>query len=108
MVNTDATRISATFFHKHKYIYNPMVTPSAVIVTAAKNLVKTLKEKLPHCLQESPLAKVTRLIRIFFSAVAESESNLKPYNPVVPEPKTVGNSAPRRSTRLATHVDQER
>jgi hypothetical protein len=54
MVNTRATRICATVFHKHKYIFNPMVTSAEAVVAAAKNLAKVLKGKLPHYLHSVP------------------------------------------------------
>jgi hypothetical protein len=50
MVNTRATRISATVFHKHKCISNQTITLADVAVAAAKNLVKVLKGRLPHYL----------------------------------------------------------
>jgi hypothetical protein len=36
MIGTRSTRISATVFHKHKYISNPTVTPADTVIAAAK------------------------------------------------------------------------
>jgi hypothetical protein len=50
MVSTRSTGISATVFHKHKYISNPTVTPADAVITAAKNLATAVKGKMPHYL----------------------------------------------------------
>ena len=64
MINTRATRVSATVFHKHKYISNPNVTPADTVIAAAGNLASALKGTMPTCLQQSPLADLTRLSEI--------------------------------------------
>ena len=94
MINTRATRLSANVFHKHKCISNLTVTPSDAVVTAAKNLAKVLKRKLPDYLQESLLAKLTRLSRLFSDTMGDLKADLMPYSPIVPEPNTLGNPAP--------------
>ena len=64
MINTRATRVSATVFHNHKYISKPNVTPDESVITAAVNLASALKVTIPACLQHSPLADLTRLSEI--------------------------------------------
>ena len=51
MINTRATRVPATVFHKHKYLSNPTATPDDAIIAAAWNLITAIKVHLPHCLQ---------------------------------------------------------
>ena len=47
---TRSLRVSATVFHKHKYIFNPDpdVTPANRIIAAAGDLAKLLKSDLPQ------------------------------------------------------------
>ena len=70
MLNTHATIVSATVFHKQKYILNPNVTPADAVIAAAGNLALALKGTTPACLQQSPLADLTRLSEIFSEAAA--------------------------------------
>jgi hypothetical protein len=72
-----------------------------------QNLTAALKGKMPHYLQESSLADLTRLSRLFFDAADAPESDQAPHRPVVPEPEAVVDPEPRRSPRLSTHVDQD-
>ena len=51
MINTRATRVSATVFNKHKYISNPTATPVDVIIESAENLIIAIKSHMPHHLQ---------------------------------------------------------
>ena len=51
MINTQATQVSSTVFHKHKYISNPTATPADVIISAAENLLTAIKVHIPHRLQ---------------------------------------------------------
>ena len=43
MKASQATRIPATIFHKHKYLSNPTVTPADAVIAAIENLTATLK-----------------------------------------------------------------
>ena len=70
MINTRATRISETVFHKHKYISNPNVTPADSVIAKAGNLDSALKGTMPACLQQSPLEYLTRISEIFSGAAA--------------------------------------
>ena len=70
MINTQATRVSATVFHKHKYISDPTATSADAIIAAAGNLITTIKGHLPHCLQESHFSELMRLSTIFSDAAA--------------------------------------
>ena len=65
--------MSATVFHKHKYISNPTATPDDAIIAAAGNLITVIKAHMPHRLQEHPLSKLTRLSTIFSDASATPE-----------------------------------
>ena len=76
MINTRTIRISATVFHKHKYISNPTVTPGDVVITAAHNLAAALKSKMPHYLQEYPFSELSRLSKIFSDAAAVPTQNI--------------------------------
>ena len=48
MQQTRATRVSATVFHKHKYISNPTVIPVDAVIAASRNFASTLKGKMIH------------------------------------------------------------
>ena len=62
------TRVSATVFHKHKYISNPTVSAADTVMAAAGNLAAALKGKMPQHLKESSLDDLTRLSSIFSQA----------------------------------------
>ena len=51
MINTRATRVLATVFHKHKYLSNPTATPADAVIAASGNLITAIKGHLPHRLQ---------------------------------------------------------
>ena len=55
MKDTRAKRISATVFHKHKYIANPDITPKYRVIAAAGKLEDTLKGRMPPHLIETIL-----------------------------------------------------
>ena len=99
MQQTHATRVSVTVIHRHKYISNPAITPVEAVISAAKNLVFTLKGKMPQYLQESLLAELTRTSQIFSEAVAVPKipgSQSAPPVSQTPQPK------PRRYPRITT------
>ena len=48
MINTRATRVSATVFHKHKCLSNPTATLADSIITAAGNRITEIKGHLTH------------------------------------------------------------
>ena len=79
-----ATRISATIFHKHKYISNPTVTPADAVITDMENLTATLKNKIPHHLQLSPLNELTRLSTILSDTTDTTTAH--PVKPLQPAP----------------------
>ena len=70
MINTRATQVSATVFHKHKYVSNPTANPDDAIIVAAGNLITAIKVHLPHRLQEFHLSELTHLSTIFSDAAA--------------------------------------
>ena len=70
MINTCATQVSETVFHKHKYLSNPTATPADAIISAAGNLITANKGNLPHRLQESHFSELTQLNTIFSDASA--------------------------------------
>ena len=74
MKNTRSLRVSATVFHKHKYISNPDVTPADRIIAAAGALAKLLTGNLPQSLNDTSLTHMERLGSIL--------------KPEVPVPKT--------------------
>ena len=55
MMDTRATQISATVFHKHKYITNPDITPEDRVIAAAGNLAETIKGCMLTNLSETVL-----------------------------------------------------
>ena len=52
---TIATRISATVFHKHKYITNPSVTPDDRVIGTSGKLAAELKGRMTNHLSETAL-----------------------------------------------------
>ena len=85
-----ATIISVTVFHQHRYISNPTVTPVDAVIAAIENLTATLKNKIPQCLQSSPLNEITRLGTILADMTETRAAHpVKPLQPVTPSlPKT--------------------
>ena len=61
MKDTRATRISATTFHKHKYITNPSVTPEDRVMATAVKLAADLKGHMATHLSETDLQKLEKL-----------------------------------------------
>ena len=70
IINTRATRVLTTVFHKHNYLSNPTATLADAIIAAAGNLITAIKVHLPHSLQESHHSELTRLSTIFSDATA--------------------------------------
>ena len=82
-----ASRISATVFHKHKYISNPTVTPEDSVIAAIENLTATLKNNSPAP-TFFPLNEITRLITILADTMETTTAHpVKPLQPA-PPPKT--------------------
>ena len=79
MKTTRALRISATIFHKHKYISNPSMTPADLVLAATGALAKLLTTKVPNSLTNTSMTQLGRLGSI-----------LKPEVPV-PEGRADGN-----------------
>ena len=61
IMDTMDTRISATVFHKHKYITNPDITPEDRVIEASRKLSKTLKGCMTTHLIETILEKLERI-----------------------------------------------
>ena len=61
MKATRATQISATVFHKHKYITNPGVTPEDRVMTTAGKLMAELKGRMANNLRETELKQLEQL-----------------------------------------------
>ena len=99
MSDTRATRVSATIFHKHKYISTPPVTPADAIIAAAGRLAEVIKGNFSRTLANEPLAELTRLSELFAQASAQPE--LSPTLAAAPRPV-------RRSPRLTTKVTADR
>ena len=76
MINTRSNQVSATIFHKHKYLSNLTATPAGAIIAAAGNLITAIKGHLPHRLQESHFSELTRLSTIFSDAATTPQIDL--------------------------------
>ena len=61
MKDTQFTRVSATVFHKHKYLTNLAFTPSDRVITAAKKLANEIKGRMLHHLSATSLDHLERL-----------------------------------------------
>ena len=55
MTDTRATRVSATVFHKHKYLTTPTVTPANRVLAAAKKLPEEIKGRIRQHLSTTNL-----------------------------------------------------
>ena len=106
MKDSRATRISATVFHKHKYISNPTVTAADAVIAAASNLAAVLKGKLPQHLKESSLNELTRLSTIFSQAATGTSEPpaIQQAKPSESPTKLPATNPHRRSPRLTTTV----
>ena len=58
MKKTRALRISVTFFHNHKHISNPDMTPADWVIAAACALVDLLKTNGPNSLSDTSLTQL--------------------------------------------------
>ena len=105
MKQTQATRVSATVIHRHKYISNTAVTPIDAIIATSRNLASELKDKMPCYLQESLLAELTQLSQIFSEAAAVPDIPVSQSAPPASQPP---HPPPRRSPRLTTIVSKDR
>ena len=81
MKDTRATRISATVFHKHKYITNPDITPGDRVISAAGKLSDTLKGRMIPHLSETILEK---LEHIGTTLKHERTHTVQPKTPRIP------------------------
>ena len=74
-------RISATVFHKNKFIYNPAVTPANQVLTAAGALADLLKTNVFNSFTDTSLIQIKRLGSILKPKVpvpgGRVEGNLK-------------------------------
>ena len=74
-------RISATVFHKNKFIYNPAVTPANQVLTAAGALADLLKTNVFNSFTDTSLIQIKRLGSILKPKVpvpgGRAEGNLK-------------------------------
>ena len=61
MKDTRATRISATVFHKHRYITNPSVTPEDRVMATAGKLAAELKGRMFTHISETDLQQLEQL-----------------------------------------------
>ena len=61
MKDTIVTRISATFFHKHKYITNSSVTPEDRVMATEGKLAANLKGHMVNHLIKKALQQLERL-----------------------------------------------
>ena len=81
MKTTRALRISATVFHKHKYISNPAVTPANRVLAATGALDNLLTTNVPNSLTNTYLTQIKRLVFILKPEVpvpgGRADGNLK-------------------------------
>ena len=81
MKTTRALQISANVFQKHKYISNPVVTPSNRVLAAAGALFNLLKTNVPNFLTDTSLTQIERLGSILKPEVpvpgGHADGNLK-------------------------------
>ena len=102
MKDTRCTRVSATVFHKHKYISNPLVTPEDAVMAAAGELATLIGGHMPHQLSETSLDELTRLRFIFKQALGA-----EPEPPAPPPASDTAVVRLRRSPRLTTSVNSD-
>ena len=61
MKDTRATQISATVFHKQKYITNPDITPKDRVISATGKFTDALKDHMPPHLSETTLKQLDHI-----------------------------------------------
>ena len=86
MKDTRATRISATVFHKHKYITSPDITPEDRVIAAAGKLENTPKGRLTPHLSETILDQLERIGTILKHERAQTVQPNTPRIPPNPPP----------------------
>ena len=94
MKDTRATRISATVFHKHKYITNPSVTPEDHVIATAGKLAAELKGRMATHLGKTDLHQLERLGTILKQGWTHPENSAR--SPPIPNkhPSTSPSSGP--------------
>ena len=58
MTDTRSTRVSATVYHKHKYLTTPTVTDADRVLAAAQKLSEEIKGRMPQHLSATNLEVV--------------------------------------------------
>ena len=81
MEGTRSTIISATVFHKHKYITNPGVTPEKQVMASAGKLVDKLKGRMPPHLIKTTLTQLERIETILKQGWTHKYQKHPPRNP---------------------------
>ena len=100
MTDTRATRVSATVYHKHKYLTTPTVTPADRVLAAAQKLSEEIKGRMPQHLSTTNLDHLERLGNILKQRMPQVNENATQITPPTP--------ATRRLPRLTTTVVNSR
>ena len=92
--DTRSTRISATVFHKHKYIVIPSVTPEDRVMATAVKLAADLKGHMATHLSETSLHQLELLGTILKQGWDHAKNPARP--PIIPNkrPSTSPISGP--------------
>ena len=103
MKDTRATRISATVFHKHKYITNPSVTPEDRIMATAGKLVAEIKGRMATHISKTDLHQLELLGTILKQIWAHPENPAR--LPPIPNkhPSTLPISGPTENPQGNPH-----
>ena len=100
MKDTQFTRVSATVFHKHKYITNPSITPPDRVIAAAKALADEIKDRMPHHLSATSLDHLERLNAILKQRMPQIDAPPTtfpiPQSPPATPPGRVPHAPPQR------------
>ena len=91
MKYTRATLISATVFHKHKYITNLDIMPEYQVIAAARNLADKLKGRMPPHISETTLNQLERIGTILKQGMTQMVQNNPPRKPPNPPPPPTRN-----------------
>ena len=97
MKDMRATRISATVFHKHKYITNPGVTPEYQVISTAGKLEAQIKGHMKNHINEMELYQLEQLWTILKQGWAHKDN----------EQQTPSITLPRQTRKVQVVLAQK-
>ena len=88
MKYTRHKRVSATVFHKHKYITNAGITPEDEVISAVVKLEDNIEGCMSHHLRETTLEQLEQIDTILKQSWMQKSQKHPPVNPPTPPPSS--------------------